>query len=676
MRAVRVGAVQGGVGPGLAMVYLLGTLGQPHRPVMLTVAALMLLMAVLGWFGASAVSRLRARLPVQLSGAVLNLAGSAVLAWLDGGVASPLGPMLPLSVTFLAIVVPPRTFTGFAVLGALGYWTVAVVADPAPPGYAVVHTLSFGFVGYLALRYSGTLASLRRRLAEITRVDPLTGCLNRRGFEERLGHELAAAARTGEPVTVAVVDLDRFKEVNDSYGHRAGDDLLAWVGRTLGAELRTDDAVGRLGGDEFAVLLPGTDADGAATVVQRLRVALGDCAGGSIGHASFPDDAVDADELMLVADRRLYADKTARERRVPSAEAVAAVRRTLAAQTPVMVSHAERRRHSIADGGWMTLAQSAISMGYVLLFTAGDPHRTAMAALCAVTALLGLAVVAAAGRLSRSPAARQLMLAYSVITFCNAAAGAWLDGDVSSAFGIGMLTSMPLAMLALRAHVAVPLVAGASLAYLAVATLRGAPSGWYVMTHLTGMFAVAAACAVQGRTAARQRAQLTRLSRTDALTGCLNRRGFAERFTGETAHARRTGRTVSLLVLDLDGFKQLNDAHGHAAGDELLCWVAATLHAAAQPGDIVARLGGDEFVMLVGADAGTAAADLRTALAARTAVSIGTAILGPDGDDFDTLYAAADTRLYEEKSRHAGGRLVPVDATPSPGVATGRHAVG
>ncbi|MEU4619712.1 GGDEF domain-containing protein [Actinoplanes sp. NPDC023801] len=221
--------------------------------------------------------------------------------------------------------------------------------------------------------------------------------------------------------------------------------------------------------------------------------------------------------------------------------------------------------------------------------------------------------------------------------------------------GIGVLISIPLLMLGMRPEVAAPVAVAAGGLYVLVGLLVGDPGGWFMAIQLLGTAAASTACALQGRSAARQRRMLTRLSRVDVLTEVLNRRGFAERFAAERADRRRTGGDTALLVLDLDGFKGLNDAYGHAAGDELLRWVAATLRDRLRAQDVVGRLGGDEFVVLLaGGDAFAVAAELGTALAARTGASIGAAVLGVDGDDFDGLYAVADARLYQQKKPAPG----------------------
>ncbi|MBB2947469.1 diguanylate cyclase (GGDEF)-like protein [Actinoplanes lutulentus] len=638
-RAIRVAAAYGFIPALLCGAYLAGTWDGPNRAPMLVVVLVMMLFATGGWLAANRLSESRIwwRVPL-LTGALINLAGDTALGLLDGGAAGPLGTLLPASAVFLAITVPPRAFLGFSVLSVLAYGILVFFGDPPPPGYAMVHLLAYGAAAVLCLRHSTILASLRRRLSHASRTDPLTGCLNRRGFDERVAAELAK----GRTTTLVLLDLDHFKSVNDTYGHQAGDDLLAWAGHELLAEVRATDAVGRLGGDEFAILLPGTDAAEAAEIVTRVRARLAGATPSSLGFATFPADADDADSLSIAADSKLYADKSAHVRQAATEQQVEFARTHMSENGPAAtVAKGERRRHSIADPGWMAMAQTLIALVYVGFFTEHHDHRAVMAAICVWGFAAGLAVVASADWLSRARAARPLMLAFATSSFLSCAAIAALDGGVDGPLGVGMLLSIPLLVFGMRTSVAVPVAVLAAGLYTLVATTVGDPNPWYVALNLFGTAATSFACAVQGRAAARQRRMLTRLARVDVLTGVLNRRGFAERFTADPG--------TGLLVVDLDKFKQLNDAHGHAAGDDLLRWVAQTLRTSVRPDDLVGRLGGDEFVLLVSGNADTVATELRDALAERTGASIGVAIAGRDGDGFDSLYAVADARLYQQK---------------------------
>ncbi|AEB12537.1 diguanylate cyclase/phosphodiesterase with GAF sensor [Marinithermus hydrothermalis DSM 14884] len=155
-------------------------------------------------------------------------------------------------------------------------------------------------------------------LARHAVTDPLTGLLNRRGLEEK-GRALLAALQTrNEPAALIFLDLDRFKEVNDTLGHTAGDQALIEVAHRLKATARRTDLTARVGGDEFALLLPGADATTAQQVARRLQKALeapvelegrAFILGASLGVARFPEDAQDLDGLIRAADVAMYAAK-------------------------------------------------------------------------------------------------------------------------------------------------------------------------------------------------------------------------------------------------------------------------------------------------------------------------------------------------------------------------------
>jgi diguanylate cyclase (GGDEF)-like protein/PAS domain S-box-containing protein len=171
---------------------------------------------------------------------------------------------------------------------------------------------------------------LEQELELLSRSDPLTGVFNRRRFDEALEALLTDARRHRRRGALLIVDLDRFKQINDEFGHAAGDEALRAVARLLAANLRQTDVlardagglVARLGGDEFALLLPEADAAGAETVAGRLvealaaepleiggkRVQIGISVGAStFGDGNFPS----AEELLAAADRAMYVVKAA-----------------------------------------------------------------------------------------------------------------------------------------------------------------------------------------------------------------------------------------------------------------------------------------------------------------------------------------------------------------------------
>lgn len=150
------------------------------------------------------------------------------------------------------------------------------------------------------------------------RHDWLTCLWNRRGFVERLEGEIERGARYGRPFAVALLDADRFKDVNDRHGHEAGDEVLRIVGRLLVERTRASDTAARIGGDEFAVLLPETTLDSAAEAVEKLQGALGEAMRRrglpvtfSIGLVEFLSSPSSADEALRAADRAMYAAKRA-----------------------------------------------------------------------------------------------------------------------------------------------------------------------------------------------------------------------------------------------------------------------------------------------------------------------------------------------------------------------------
>jgi diguanylate cyclase (GGDEF)-like protein len=172
-----------------------------------------------------------------------------------------------------------------------------------------------------------------RRAAELADRDPLTGLLNRRGFDAAATTELARASRFGRPLTLAYIDLDDFKLVNDTHGHDAGDRLLAAVARALAAG-RACDVVARLGGDEFALLLPETDTAAAASAIERMREAavaaserIGLPVALSCGVITFDEPPTSLVAALAEVDRVLYARKRARRAEHASCDPLAATLR-------------------------------------------------------------------------------------------------------------------------------------------------------------------------------------------------------------------------------------------------------------------------------------------------------------------------------------------------------------
>ena len=153
----------------------------------------------------------------------------------------------------------------------------------------------------------------------------LTALPNRRYFKSFAREELKRASEINYPVTLLMMDLDAFKQVNDQFGHRVGDHVLQEVASLLKAQMRRSDVCARFGGDEFLILLPGVDREGAEHAIERIQTAMENhvidlesdqriSVGTSIGSATFPDQAVGLSTLVALADRAMYSNKLARER--------------------------------------------------------------------------------------------------------------------------------------------------------------------------------------------------------------------------------------------------------------------------------------------------------------------------------------------------------------------------
>ncbi|HEX7386554.1 MAG TPA: diguanylate cyclase [Castellaniella sp.] len=149
--------------------------------------------------------------------------------------------------------------------------------------------------------------------------DPLTGLLNRRGILSRLDAELKQHRLRGQPLSILAMDLDRFKFINDHYGHSTGDRALMWVAETVRGVLRETDHLGRHGGDEFIAVLPLTDHAKALEIARRIGAVVGEAAAReaiypkiTIGVSTMPEDGDQARPLLEAADSRLYAQKNRR----------------------------------------------------------------------------------------------------------------------------------------------------------------------------------------------------------------------------------------------------------------------------------------------------------------------------------------------------------------------------
>jgi diguanylate cyclase (GGDEF)-like protein len=205
---------------------------------------------------------------------------------------------------------------GFAasLLAALMWAAIDIVAErqfisdwtPLINGFARLATYSF--VAYMTAR----VRTLLQREIELASHDSLTGLLNRRAFMAAGASEVSRAVRYGHPIAVLFLDLDNFKQLNDSRGHNIGDAALTAVGCALEKSLRETDTVARLGGDEFAIILPETDQPAASEAAQKIAAAIAESladfapVSASIGVAWFQLAKEDFDQMLKAADDLMY----------------------------------------------------------------------------------------------------------------------------------------------------------------------------------------------------------------------------------------------------------------------------------------------------------------------------------------------------------------------------------
>ncbi len=263
--------------------------------------------AAIGVVGASAMWAAGPRLPdAVVHGAVLlESVLLGVLAWRSAtavGVVG-LGPVV-IAIGLYAAQFFPLSLARLHVLVLVSSFSLGALAA-SPSGFLVPWVILTVATALLTEMQGRVAAQLRTAAA----TDPLTGVANRRAWEAEAERHLARAARTGEPLSFVLIDLDNFKDVNDRLGHGAGDALLRDLATEWSRRLRRADLLGRYGGDEFVLCLPATDLHGTQEMLDRLRD------GHPFGWSAGVAPAEPADSLASVigrADEELYRQKRSR----------------------------------------------------------------------------------------------------------------------------------------------------------------------------------------------------------------------------------------------------------------------------------------------------------------------------------------------------------------------------
>jgi diguanylate cyclase (GGDEF)-like protein len=276
--------------------------------------------------------RIRTKLLIESWSMLLFITG---VLWFTGKGASPL-----LNLYLLPIILSALTLGRLVTL--LQVAAIAVIhllLAIATPGTDVISLLyasevvgqlaPFLLVAYLTTTLSADITEARERIENLAQTDSLTGLFNPRMFNELWQREHSGAERNRGVYALLMIDMDKLKDINDAFGHEAGNSAITLVAQCLQRSIRNTDHAARFGGDEFAVLLPGASPEVAEAVIKRVRhnvykttldvrSRMIRCSV-SIGLVSYPKDARDTRELLSLAEHKMYRDKELR--RSPGSEA-------------------------------------------------------------------------------------------------------------------------------------------------------------------------------------------------------------------------------------------------------------------------------------------------------------------------------------------------------------------
>lgn len=568
----------------------------------------------------------------------------------------------------------------------------------------VVAAATFGCAVLLSLMKRHLVKAIQTN-REAAERDALTGAYNVRKLDERLTEEIAHAARGRGGFCLIQFDLDEFKQVNDTYNHTVGDAVLVATADAIASMLTPADLLVRRGGDEFMVIAPATagrnfeamvDLACARIAAARAQLCPDITPTASAGWAAFEPSDTPA-SLMARTDQALLERK--------------------------QLSRADRRSgHCViagapaddATGGEPESGELVYVTGYARIRDGATPigddpisgvMRVAWRLAGATTLLLSV-MLAATGAIGETtfeftPLVIGLLACWAFVMSPIAIALSFRDhqplwmAHLLSLASLGLITlsclaigdaapvAVELFMLAVVTMMAL-LPSRSAIAYSAIAFAAYtallyandyAHAGMRASITLVNFGIIAALLTITRNRTIDAAGEKARLARTDALTGLPNMRRLHDRLAYEIRRCELTGGGLSLLMLDLDDFKSVNDDYGHSTGDEVLLGVAAALERTCRRADMPARRGGDEFVVVL-TETGPLDADVaveRVGVAIRRArlritpdinpnASIGHVAWAP-GQSPDELIHQADEalkRVKHESRKHRGPREIRV----------------
>lgn len=527
---------------------------------------------------------------------------------------------------------------------------------------------------------------------EISERDPLTGVHNLHRFEQRLADEIARAGREGGGFDLVMFDLDNFKQVNDSYNHSTGDEVLIAAAEAINSALLPSDLLVRRGGDEFAAIIPaapGRDTqmvvDMARRRIERARTEI--CPGftpyASAGWVTYEPPET-AESLLERADGALHeAKKSAPERRGHLSQELTAVAASAdgeqAGVVDLRVLHNESDvlrddpiRGLIAVC-WRAAIRVIVSTCLVVTAMTLAGRTSFELSPAGIFVLAGWTIVFvplaiwATTRKKRPPYVKHMLF---IAAFTLIAAGCAVVGDAApTMIDLFIFTLLLIVALLPYKRAVFYLVLGVVL-YGFFLYASDFPFSEIRLTVATVNLLLASVILAVTRyhtiLAAREKAKL---ARTDALTALPNTRRLRDRLDDEIRRCEVTGDGLALLMLDLDDFKPVNDLYSHSLGDKVLVAVADAIRSVCRHADMPARRGGDEFaVVMTDSDENEAMiAGERVAEAIQVArmrmvtnvnpnASVGWAVWRA-GESADELIARADAALHDKKSDSYRERL-------------------
>jgi diguanylate cyclase (GGDEF)-like protein len=676
-------ATTGAVAAGFAVSEALRDQGGDREliTVLVAVAGALFCFALTRFVDTALFVRLRTSMTVYVLGAGGLMAAISGAAYESDGARTVVLGGFVLQAMYFGLVLPRRWSLGFTALMLLCVGGVRVarpIGDFLDVGSFVM--LIFAAWGFAVLCRAAHLRA-ERVAKRLTRCDLLTATLNRRGLIEELEAQTRRAELAQTPIALMIFDLDDFKRVNAERGTAGGDELLAWIGGTLGALLPVDASAGRLGSDEFAVAVPGVSRAEAGALAIRLQAAISDRHPVSTGVATSENGLVNAIDLVRVADAAMRVAK-----RDPSSEVQSLVAggfrnqvvtgRAADPRRPI-ITYARLRR----EGGGLARPENSVIFGwlvrsafifvglqgiavvvYVLLTGVDSFYEHAVAYAGVPWVLANLAIgLSNAGPESRTGGRLTVIFVGSILLIGVGVGGAAL----ATGRGIAAPIAAGLALkVAFDSAVGSERQARITLAsmtgfWLLVAALGPAGVLWAMPLGVALLGSGYALGSISRRALEDSTAEWVVLARSDVLTGLANRTGFDEDTSAWLAAARAAASPQHLAVfaIDLSGFKQVNERSGPAAGDALLQRVAGVLSAVLSDGVAVGRLGADEFVAalpITSTEEGEAVGvAIERAVGHVLPACVGMAVFPVDGGEVEALVRAADLRCRAAKAARA-----------------------